>query len=167
MNIFILDTDVGANARAHCDKHVVKMILESAQMLCTIANELGVDSPYKSTHKHHPSTVWAASSKDNYKWLYDLMLALNEEFMYRFGHTKNHLSVDKFLAGVNMSDVLDKLSDDGLTPFAQAMPDEYKNSDAVKAYRDYYNGVKRDILKYTKRAMPYWVKGNNWYEATI
>ena len=165
-NIFILDTDVGANARSHCDKHVVKMILESAQMLCTIANELGVDSPYKSTHKHHPSTKWAAASKDNYKWLYELMLALNEEFMYRFGHSKNHLSVDKFLSGVSMADVLSKLSDDGLTPFAQAMPDEYKNDDAVKAYRDYYENAKKDILKYTKRSTPYWLKGA-WDEAAV
>jgi hypothetical protein len=167
MNIFILDTDVGANARAHCDKHVVKMILESAQMLCTVANELGVESPYRSTHKHHPSTKWAALTRQNYQWLYELMLALNEEFMYRFGHTQNHLSVDKFIRGVNLADVLSKLPDDELTPFAQAMPDEYKNDDAVKAYRDYYNNVKKDILHYTKRAMPYWVKGNNWYEATI
>lgn len=159
MNIFILDTDVASNAQAHCDKHVVKMILESAQMLCTIANELGVESPYKSTHKHHPSTKWAASSKANYIWLYELMLELNKEFMYRFGHTKNHLSVDKFMRGVDIDQVLAKLSDLGLTPFAQAMPDEYKNDDAVKAYRDYYNNVKKDILKYTKRAMPTWTTG--------
>lgn len=167
MNIFILDTDVKANAQAHCDKHVVKMILESAQMLCTIANELGVESPYKSTHKHHPSTKWAASTKENYQWLYDLMLELNKEFMYRFGHTKNHLSVDKFMDGVNMADVLGKLPADGLTPFAQAMPDEYKNSDAVKAYRDYYTNVKKDLLKYTKRATPSWVNMENWYEAAV
>lgn len=159
MNIFILDSEVGANARAHCDKHVVKMILESAQMLCTVANELGAASPYKSTHKHHPSTKWAATSRQNYAWLYDLMLALNEEFMYRFGHTKNHLSVDKFLRGVNLGDVLSKLPDAGLTPFAQAMPDEYKNNDAVVAYRDYYQNAKASILAYTKRGFPEWLKG--------
>jgi hypothetical protein len=166
MNIFILDNEVGANARAHCDKHVVKMILESAQMLCTVANELGVESPYRSTHKHHPSTKWAALTRQNYNWLYELMLALNEEFMYRFGHTQNHLSVDKFLRGVNLADVLSKLPDDGLTPFAQAMPDEYKNEDAVKAYRDYYANAKNHILNYTNRATPYWLKGV-WNEASI
>lgn len=158
MNIFILDNDVTANAQAHCDKHVVKMILESAQMLCTIANEAGCESPYKSTHKHHPSTKWAASSKSNYLWLYNLMGALNKEFMHRFNHTKNHLSVDKFAAGVKLDAVLASLPDVGLTPFAQAMPDEYKNVNAVKAYRNYYVNAKSDLLKYTKRNAPVWIK---------
>jgi hypothetical protein len=157
MNIFVLDTDVSKAALAHCDKHVVKMILESAQMLCTVANELGVDTPYRSTHKHHPSTKWAAASKDNYLWLYNLMLALNEEFRYRFGHDHNHLSVDKFLGRVELNQVLDRLEDNGLTPFALAMPDEYKTNDAVESYRRYYANAKKDLLTYTKRFAPLWL----------
>ena len=48
MNIFVLDRSPQAAAQMQCDRHVVKMVLESAQMLCTAVNLLGGESPYLS-----------------------------------------------------------------------------------------------------------------------
>jgi hypothetical protein len=82
MNIFYLDKNPVIAAQMMCDKHVVKMILESAQMLSTAvrvqsgdetANELGL---YKMAHKNHPSTIWARTSYFNFIWLYKHMIAL-------------------------------------------------------------------------------------------
>ena len=79
MNIFVLDTDIKKCAQYHCDKHVVKMILESVQMLCTALNKKGFTTPYKSTHVKHPCVLWVESSHDNFLWLKNLTLALNDE----------------------------------------------------------------------------------------
>ena len=82
MNIFVLDTDPTIAAQMQCDKHVVKMPLECAQMLSTVHRHYGSDDfqLYKSTHKHHPCTLWAASSRANYAWLFDHFRALNDEY---------------------------------------------------------------------------------------
>ena len=72
MNIFYLDSDPYVAAKMHCDKHVVKMILESAQMLSTAHRVLDGDEYaderglYKMAHKNHPSTIWVRTSTDNY-----------------------------------------------------------------------------------------------------
>lgn len=151
MNIFILDEDIATCARYHNDKHVVKMILESAQMLCTTLHESGGDAPYRSTHKNHPCTIWARQSLSNWRWLRDLALALNEEFKYRYDKSTDHKSatIVKSLPEPNIPDI-------GLTPFAQAMPDEYKTADAVEAYRNYYKGEKAEIAQWKKRQKPDW-----------
>mgnify|MGYP001191264200 CR=1 FL=1 len=83
MNIFYLSSCPEKAAQYQYNKHVVKMILESAQLLCTAHNLLDgsdADVPYKSTHKNHPSAVWARQSSANYSWLYFHMLALGEEY---------------------------------------------------------------------------------------
>ena len=131
MNIFILDYSPEMAARYHCDRHVPKMILESAQMLSTV-----LDGPYKPTHKNHPCTLWVAESRSNAAWLWSLARHLNEEYKRRFGHTKNHKSWD-VIASLEPA-LHSSLPDEYMTPFAQAMPDEYKNDDAVLAYRAYY-----------------------------
>ena len=69
MNIFALDNDVKVAAQWHVDKHVVKMPLETAQMLCTARHELGEKPesiPYKVAHKNHPCTIWCRNSSENY-----------------------------------------------------------------------------------------------------
>lgn len=67
MNIFYLDKDPKLCAQYHCDKHVVKMILESAQLLCTAVNEAAGKevAPYKSTHVNHPCSIWSWSGIDD------------------------------------------------------------------------------------------------------
>jgi hypothetical protein len=90
MNIFYLDTNIQLCSEYHCDKHVVKMILEYAQILCTVLHESGESAPYRPTHKNHPCVLWAGESIENWKWLRDLANALNTEYKFRFQHAANH-----------------------------------------------------------------------------
>ena len=154
MNIFILDKNITRCARYHCDQHVVKMILESVQLLCTSLHKKGFTTPYKSTHVKHPCVLWVEESYDNFLWLQSLALALNDEYRYRFDKDRDHKSIS----------VLPEISEysydhHGLTEFAQAMPDKYKVAgDAVKAYRQFYLAEKMHFAKWTRRRVPAWIK---------
>lgn len=154
MNIFVLDTDIRTCARYHADQHVVKMILESAQMLCTVVNQNGGASPYKSTHTRHPCTLWAGASLSNWKWLYRLSLALNDEYRHRYCKTSDHKS-----AGVVKTLSPPSINDIGLTEFAQVMQKGFRvPGDAVKAYRRFYINEKSHFVKWTRRKVPMWFK---------
>ena len=153
MNIFVLDDDITKCAEYHCDQHAIKMILESVQLLCTALNKKGFSTPYKSTHAKHPCVLWVEASYDNFEWLVQLTLSLNAEYRFRFDKTGDHKSIavlseiDKFR--------FERL---GLTPFAQAMPDQYKQvGDPVSAYRQFYLGEKMGFAKWTKREVPFWI----------
>ena len=159
MNIFYLDECPNTAARYHNDKHCIKMILESAQILCTIINEARGEqvTPYKSTHKNHPCTLWAGQSVENAQWLYALTKALNDEYKYRFGRDTDHKSF-AMLEDVSMQGLLNYyLVDREFTPPPQAMPDYLKSDDAVFSYRLYYKLEKTHLLQYTKRIPPYWL----------
>ena len=154
MNIFVLDTDIETCAKYHCDRHVVKMILESAQMLCTTLNKRGIRTPYRSTHVNHPCVLWLDESYDNFVWLKELALALNREYRFRYGRNKDHASVE-VIARIEPH----RYPARGLTEFAQAMPDEYKlPGHAVQAYRAFYIGEKLGFATWTKRPAPEWTK---------
>jgi len=152
MNIFILDNDIKTCAQYHCDQHVIKMILESVQILCTALNKKGFSTPYKSTHLNHPSILWVEQSFDNFLWLSELAVELNKEYKYRYDKHSDHKSIA----------VLTEISQYsfpsiGLTAFPQAMPDKYKvANDPVLAYRNFYRGDKAKFAKWTKRAPPKW-----------
>lgn len=152
MNIFILDNDPKLAAQYHGDKHVVKMITESAQMLCAVLQLNGQPAPYRLTHANHPCTVWARASRSNWVWLRDFSLHLNDEYNHRYGMHKQH-KAGEVIKGLPIPTI----PDIGLTPFAQAMPDEYKNDDAVIAYRTYYIKDKQHLLQYKNRAVPDWL----------
>lgn len=153
MNIFILDNDIKKCARYHCDQHVVKMILESVQIMCTALNKKGFTTPYKSTHMKHPCVLWVEESYDNFIWLSKLTLELNNEYKYRYKKDSDHKSI-KILAEISET----KFESTGLSEFAQAMPDKYKvPSDAVSAYRNFYLGEKMKFAKWTRRRKPYWL----------
>lgn len=154
MNIFILDEDINKSAAYHCDKHVVKMCLEYAQLLSTTANTVLNDRVgYKTTHLNHPCSVWARESAGNTRYLAELLIALGREYTTRYN--KIHKSVD---VGVNAAwAAIKHMQDKGLTPFAQAMPDEYKDPDPVKAYRSYYLGSKRAIATWKNQTPDWWV----------
>ena len=95
MNIFYLHRDPYKAAEYQYNKHVVKMILESAQMLCTAHHHYDEDTdvPYKKAHYNHPSTIWTRESDEHYMWLFDHMVALGKEYTKRYG--KTHLSITK------------------------------------------------------------------------
>lgn len=159
MNIFILDNDIEKCARYHCDQHVVKMILESVQILCTALNKKGMQTPYRSTHVKHPCVLWVEESYDNFLWLRELALALNNEYRYRYGKQEDHKSI-AVLAAISESEFARK----GLTEFAQAMPDEYKvPGDAVLAYRRFYRGEKMGFARWTRRRAPSWINTQSAY----
>jgi hypothetical protein len=152
MNIFILDTDIKKCARYHSDKHVVKMILESAQILCSVLHQNGIDAPYKPTHTKHPATLWAGVSLSNWSWLKLLALELNREYKYRFNRQNDHRSAEviRDLEPPPIQDI-------GLTEFVQTMPDIHKiPGNPVLAYRQFYVAEKAGFAKWTKRPVPEW-----------
>lgn len=159
MNIFILDKNIKLCAQYHTNKHVVKMILEQTQILCTVLNDLNFETPYKSTHRNHPCTKWARESFENFCYLTELTIELINEYKYRYNKTHKCENII-FNKVINRAkDIKELLPEIGLTPFAQAMPEKYKNEDPIKAYRNYYNHEKRHLFRWTKyRKMPYWIE---------
>lgn len=161
MNIFFFDQDPVTCAQMHCDKHVVKMILEYAQLLSTAHRVIDGDHVndvlYKATHINHPSAKWVRHSKSNYDWLYSLFIALCDEYSYRY--EKTHMTDSK------LRDILggspSGLQDIGFSSPWRAMPDEYKvqKEDASYcelSYRKYFKAEKRNIAKWTRREEPIW-----------
>jgi hypothetical protein len=151
MNIFFLDFDVKKCAEYHCDKHVVKMILETAQLLCSAHHVTGGSAPYKLSHKNHPCSIWARKSLSNYLYLCELGLELSKEYTYRYG--KRHKSQDVIewclINKPNIPDI-------GFTEPAMAMPDEYKVKSVVESYRNYYMGAKSGFAVWKNREKPFW-----------
>lgn len=137
MNIFYVDRNESLAAQALCDKHVVKMVLESAQILCTVLNERGIDTQYRSTHKNHPCTLWAGNSLDNFSWLGSHALALSEEYTFRYDkeHKSQSVIEDCVFIGHDSGLLSSKLK---FTEPPLAMPEEYRGDDAVESYRNYY-----------------------------
>jgi len=147
MNIFYLHSDPVEAAKLQYNKHVVKMILESAQMLCTAHHCYGDkvqkdNVPYKQAHLNHPSTIWARKSRSTYMWLYEHMLALGHEYTKRYG--KKHLTITKCKDFLSTPPV--HIQGDEWCEPPQAMPDEYKvDGDSITAYWNYYIGDKSHI----------------------
>jgi hypothetical protein len=148
MNIFYLDRDIERAVRYHCDSHVVKMALETAQILCTTRHRYGAPAPYKPTHAKHPSVLWAGDSTRHFDWLVRFGKALCAEYTFRYG--KRHAS----------EDIIDEMApppempDAGWRDPPQAMPDTCKRDDSVEAYRAYYRAGKAYFAKWTKRPVP-------------
>tara|TARA_R110000824_G_scaffold2089_4_gene9975 strand:- start:576 stop:1043 length:468 start_codon:yes stop_codon:yes gene_type:complete len=153
MNIFVVDEDPVVAARQLCDKHVVKMILETAQMLCTVAHEHGFNAPYKKTHPKHPCTLWAGQSADNWSWLLQHGLAMCAEYTRRYGRV--HKSEEIIMWCTRMP--IQFCGAQGLTPFAQAMPEQYRNECAVTAYRAYYHGEKSGFATWKSETPQWWI----------
>jgi hypothetical protein len=170
MNIFYLSHKPSRCARWHCDKHVVKMILETAQLLYTAHWVLGTTDfstapktqkgqrGYKSIRNvKHPSAIWARETIDQYMWLCLFGLYLSEEYRHRFGG-KTH-SCEEHIFWLMMHPPQGLQS--GWRQPPQAMPDEFRRSDSIAAYRAYYVGAKKNLLHYTKRHAPHWISATN------
>ena len=142
MNIFKLADYPKQCAEYHCDKHVVKMILESAQMLCTAHHHFGHGDnvPYKIAHYNHPSTIWVRQNSIHYDWLYDHMIALGNEYTKRYN--KTHLSITKCKDLVYLPPGIPTVM---FNQPPQCMPDEYKDKCSIQAYWNYYIGEKHVV----------------------
>ena len=133
-----------------CDTHVVKMALETAQLLCSPFEA----APYKRTHYNHPCARWVRESRANYCWLIKHGLALCSEYSFRYGKSHKSEAITKWCQD-NM-DSLDFPSS-SLTPFPFCMDDKYKTGNVVDSYRNYYKYGKRDIAEWKKgRPKPEW-----------
>lgn len=181
MNIFILNSDPIIAAQEQCDKHVVKMIVESGQMLSTAHRMLdGIverrpsksgkttvnyyklpdereDIMYKAVHFNHPCSIWSRESTENYKWHYRHFIALCDEYTYRYG--KVHSTDTKLRKPLRYPpDALINMFSE-LTPFRLAMQSnpECMFEDAVKSYRAFYH-TKQERFKmdWSKRPIPEW-----------
>ncbi len=154
MNIFVLDYEPYLAAQYHCDKHVVKMVLETAQILSTALRLRGVDCAdlYKTAYVNHPCVQWAAESEGNLAWLSQMGYCLGEEYTHRYGkHHKSATIIDNCIKHI------DCLPFEEMTPFRLALPDCYRFDDTVKSYRAYYVGEKSRFCKYTNREPPEWL----------
>lgn len=154
MNIFFLDENPTLSAQYHVNKHVVKMILETAQLLCGVHHVTAHDSthvPYKLSHKNHPCSIWCRESLSNYLYLCELGLELSKEYTYRYG--KRHKSQDVIewclINKPNIPDI-------EFTDPAKAMPDEFKVDSVVESYRNYYMGAKFSLAAWKNREKPFW-----------
>lgn len=149
------------------DKHISKMIIEAAQMLSTAKHILdpfkdeedGAGIIYAISHKNHPVSIWIRTSLENYLWTLDMVDAMHEEWRFRYGHGENKYHNSFIIAQYlrTYAPPADRFPERGLTPFAQAMPEEYKSDDAVESYRKYYQSPdKRRIASWKKREVPVW-----------
>jgi len=176
MNVFYLHPDPQKCAEYHCDKHVVKMIIEYAQLLST-AHRILDGQEYtdltangrkikrwrlsddrenrlmKASHVNHPSNIWARANHLNYRWLYEMWCHLLDEYTHRY---------NKVHACARLRDILAQppanipvgLRETEPTP---AMPDECKiANNSLASYHKYYNEKKTHFARWTKRSAPEW-----------
>ena len=161
MNIFILSTHPVLAANDLCDKHISKMCLETAQLLSTaVQSHVGECDGlykstnvnlYKSTHVNHPCSVWARSSRKNFHWLLLHGDAIGHEYSRRYGRTHKSALVIQ-----HARNFLHLIPEGELTPFALAMPEEYKTSCPVESYRRYYSEDKKHIARWKHSETPMW-----------
>ena len=179
MNIFYLDKDAKTAAQYHCDKHVVKMIIEYAQLLSTAHRILDgtqyLDKTangrnikrwkltdrresilYKASHINHPSAVWVRESNEHYTWLWNLAMDLCREYSHRYSD-KEHKTT---LVLQNLSFGPQNIPRTGLfSEPPQAMPEDAKiPGDSVSAYRNYYKKYKTRFATWKNREVPEWYK---------
>lgn len=180
MNIFYLDESPRQCAEWMVDKHVVKMILETAQLLSTAHRVLDgheqiitVDSNgksrrkrvwhlgddrdrvlYSATHINHPSAVWCRQSVENYNWLVDHLFALSDEYTYRY--SKKHATIEKL--GVQIASPPLNLKEWDWTPMPSCMDEQYKvGNDPIANYRNYYKYGKASMHSWKNRTPPDWI----------
>jgi hypothetical protein len=111
---------------------------------------------YNATHEHHPCTVWARETSENYLWLYSLFLEVSKEYTHRYGKIhKSQFTLQEFLSNPPKN-----IKQGPLTQFVQTMPDEYKDENPCKAYQNFYVGSKSRFAKWTNRTPPEWFKLN-------
>lgn len=182
MNLFILYADPRTAAQAHADRHVVKMILETCQMLytahwtaaypelcvkkktmsqpaslATAPKKIGTETRgYLPAHINHPCTKWIRASLENYRFACDLAIAIGDEYEFRYGKVHGCMEHAVWLKANPPA-----LPEIGQTPFAIAMDDQYKISDdAIECYRNYYLTAKKEkgLLVYTRRPKPEFIR---------
>lgn len=159
MNIFYLDECPIKAAQAMCNRHVLKMVLESGQLLCSAhhyypnADNKYIQNVYLLTHKNHPCSIWVRTSIHHYNWLMEHAKALCAEYTFRY--EKEHLTEQV----LRLLDVYQpSIPDVGWSEPPKCMPLIYHRSSTVDSYRAYYRLDKmRNIdCRWKKREKPQW-----------
>ena len=167
MNRFIIGHVPQEIVQFMCDKHVVKMPLEEAQMLCTVLRKASPEFAdahglYKMAHKNHPCTLWAGETRSNYMYAFRLWNHMCLEYTYRYG--KRH-ATERFLEAFRIGA---ELVPEGLmTQHPECFGDhaDLKSGEfwPVDSYRAFYNTKQhRFKMTWTKRDVPYWFEYQNW-----
>lgn len=180
MNIFYIEENPADIAKSLIDRHVVKMVLESAQMLSTAHRLLdGVKTVgnkpnkpkfilpgeeydlanhsilcpvcYQVAHPSHPSTVWTMKCKENYDWHFQLFVEMAKEYTRRYGKRHSCERLIPFLKNAPKN-----IKSGVFTPPTPAMPDKYISKDVLQSYRDYYAHEKWRFAKWKGRTIPQW-----------
>lgn len=178
MNIFYLSASPAEAARWMVDKHVVKMILESAQLMSTahrvVDGRMYVGKTatgrnikryrlddardsvlYSATHINHPSAVWARQSVENYNWLFEHFFALGQEYTHRYG--KTHKCFQGDLAYM-LSSPPHGVREYAMTKMPSAMDEQYiVSDDPIVNYRNYYRLGKINLHSWKNRQPPEWI----------
>ena len=181
MNIFYLHPEPEICAQQHVDKHVVKMILEYAQLLSTshrVLDGLEILTTsgsgrktkrwqlpderdailYEATHIQHPSAIWTRQRNENYAFLWELFRCLLDEYTFRY--EKVH-ATSRLLNP--LQNLPNGISSKGFIEPTPAMPEQYRVSgDSIKSYRNYYQGEKTRMFSWKKRGMPDWILGEKF-----
>jgi hypothetical protein len=154
VNIFAVDFCPLIAASQLCDQHVVKMVLETGQLLCTLLAHHGIATPYKPTHQGHPSNVWLRASRANAEWLVLHGLGMADEYGARYG--KRHKSEAVIAFAERHIRNIDFPQEEELTPFALAMPEQFQVDCPVESYRNFYRFDKIRFARW-KRNQPDWL----------
>lgn len=167
MNLFILSYNLKKCASYHFDKHVIKMILEATQLLCTahrVCDPTTTLPLYKATHVNHPMAVWVRSHINNYKFTILYARALCDEYRHRYGENKRHkcedmlLLLERNLPAITTDKSFKLITKHRITKPPQCMPDEYKAPTTVEAYRQYYSSpMKSHLRSWRRRGAPWWL----------
>lgn len=179
MNIFYLDKDPKICATMHCDKHVVKMIIEYAQLLSTAHRVLDGTSNnvltkskrkyttwihptplmettlYKSTMKNHPSAIWVRESVTHYEYLKELWKHLSDEYTHRYGKTHSTYNKLKDVLKINPINIPNLPFKDP-PPAMSHFPDCIVPNNSLYSYYNYYIVAKNYFAKWTNRPIPVW-----------
>jgi hypothetical protein len=158
MNIFFLSYSAKRAAWYHCNRHCVKMIVETMQMLSTCVRLLyDTDNEilYKITHVNHPTCVWVRTSKENFEWTIKFARFLCQEYTFRYNKIHKSQAILEYI--ISIKDLIIFENTDYTEP-PLCMPDMYKTDDLVESYRNYYLGDKSRFAQWKIRDIPYWYK---------
>lgn len=135
MNVFVCDYDPIVAAKSLADKHVVKMVVETTQLLSTACHlqNISFEGQYKATHKHHPCLIALLEQPAFLQWTIAHGVALCHEYTERYQREHKSEQIMAYAAKHLQTDHCIVMSD--FDTFPRAVFDEFKTLPVVDAYR--------------------------------
>jgi hypothetical protein len=161
MQLFILDYEPCVSAQMMSDCHIIKMCLETAQILSSVRFNKGfehneiIPKPYNTKHP----VITAIDNQEKINWLLDYNRAIHSEYVYRFNKHHAYFKLIEFYEHLRDNSI--KYYDKSKLNFARDFKDfTTTKTDLIESFREYYK-MKKSIIKrwkYTKRSEPEWMK---------